>query len=313
MKAGGYRAGRIFFFLAILPVCFIFDSCAPKDPSLKFSADLQAIDKNIAGGNADKAEKSLARLRKSASSTSQWLSIAKRERSLGKADHAVTTLKAALKKLPASTVLTGVLVDTLTAADRLDEACAYSSALIDTPYAYLAAYPEIKLALKKDQLQVDPLQVDARQIDGLLIDPRFYIASFSMTDNPLFLRDAAVVYAAKGLMAAACDLTEKKAPSIGDHTVGDTADERLFRATLCYDTGMFDRVFRYLPGSHPSESFSETGRYRKRDRTFRYLPVSDQAFPIRRLGNGKIPECSIAFSGIFPFPKKIPTDGKRLV
>jgi tetratricopeptide (TPR) repeat protein len=76
----------------------------------------------------------------------------------------------------------------------------------------------------------------------LKVDPRLYIASFTMTDYPLFIRDAAVVYAVDGKLAAACELMEKKAPDPGANP-----DERLFRATLCYDTGMFDRVFEYLP------------------------------------------------------------------
>jgi len=235
VKTGRYRFGRICFILAcLLHIAFFFISCASEDPSLKFAAALLSIDSCIAGGKTDKAERALAHLRKSASSTSQWLSIVKRERSLGKNADAVTTLKSALKKLPANNVLTAVLVDTLINEARLDEACAYSSSLIDTPYAYVSAFPELKRAFVKDS----PLA------DVSKIDPRFYISSFRMTDNPVFLRDAAVVYAVGGKLAAACELIEKEA-----FGAGVNADERLFRATLCYDTGMNDRVFEYLPVS----------------------------------------------------------------
>lgn len=232
MSRRGRRRSLIFRSVASCALCIIIlASCSRRDP-LAFAAALSRVDGYIASGESRKALASLSRVRDSASSASQWLSVAKRERSLGANDAAAETLKKALHRIPASPELAAVLTDTLVAAGRLDEAKRYAPSLAKTPYASVGAYAEISRA---------------STTEPFAIDPRLWEAAYEASRASLFLRDAAVTYAMNGNLASACALLGYEGTPSPQALGSDLPpDERLFRATVLYDAGFYEGVFGYL-------------------------------------------------------------------
>ena len=213
--------------LSFLIASFVLISCSPKDSSLRFSDSLIKVDGWIASGNSKRALSALKKLTASAQSAGQWLSIAKRERALKAYPAAASTLKSALKHIPSNIEITAVLADTLMLAGKPDAVRAYSAALEGSPYGSTVALAEISRAAKTDPFS---------------IDPKYWQDAAIATGLPLFSRNAAVDWAMRGNLAAACSAVE----SVTDRSF---LDDALFRATLWYDAGFPDRTLSYLPPS----------------------------------------------------------------
>ncbi len=214
-------AGLAATFATVATVALFFASCSQSDPNAGFSHKLTSIDSYISAGEEAKALKKLASIRSSASSASQWLSIAKRERSLGKYGQAAVTLRKASRKLPANESLTAVLVDTLIEEKKFTEAAGFTDILRSSRYTPLASYAGIFGAKTFADLGA--------------ADPEWWIWALEATGLPLFRRNAAVMHAVSGNYAAACSLGT------------DAPGEAYFYALLCYDAQFFDQVFVYLP------------------------------------------------------------------
>lgn len=120
--------------------CVFFVACGKKDSAIKFSAILKQTDTYISQNNYKQAQKSLKLLQNYAISSTQWLSTAKRYRILKDYSGAVHVLKKALVSIPANETVTALLVDTLLLQGETAEANSYSTYLLDTRYASLAAY-----------------------------------------------------------------------------------------------------------------------------------------------------------------------------
>lgn len=256
-------AGMVALLVAVLFASVALVSCSPKDSSLRFSDSLKSIDGWIAAGDSKRALSSLKKLSKSAQSAGQWLSIAKRERALKAFPTAAATLKAALKKIPSNTDLAAVLADTLVLAGDLDGACAYSATLEGTPWGTTVAWAEISRASTTNPFSIDPI---------------YWQAAATVTGLPVFYRDAAVDWAMRGNLAAACSAAESQpfvgmaakaseSPSSGTGGAESSMaavpppaypDEALFRATLCYDAGFPDKTLEYL--SPADESITDLDR-----------------------------------------------------
>lgn len=212
-------------------------SCSRQSPDTRFLYSLSQIDARISAGDSSGALKKLLKLRSEAKSARQWLSLVKRERALDAYGQSLVTLKKAQKQIPVNVELTAVLVDTLTHLELYDEACTHTEALLDTPYAGVAPLPEIIRDGKNGLFRINPL---------------FWEEAYTVTGNPFFHRNAAVLYAASGNYAAACAL-EAKTP-----TGPPPSDENYFHALLCYDAGFPDQVFVYLDRNAPEKrNFAE--------------------------------------------------------
>lgn len=120
--------------------CVLCVSCGKKDSAVQFSTILVQADTYIQQGNIKNAQKSLKILQKYAISSTQWLSTAKRYRTLQDFSGAVRVLKKALVSIPANETVTALLVDTLLLQGETFEAASYSEYLLGTRYASLATY-----------------------------------------------------------------------------------------------------------------------------------------------------------------------------
>jgi tetratricopeptide (TPR) repeat protein len=216
----------------------LFSSCAKKDTTVRFNESLSGIDRDIASGNSRKALKSLARLRKDAMSAGNWLSIAKRERSLGDLKAAGNTLSRGLSRIPSSAELSAVMADTLILAGRVDDARDYASSLAETPYAPIRAWIDITVATR-----TDPFAADGES----------WQAAAAATGLPFFARNGAVTSAMRGDIPRALETAMAAANSAisGTFDSGEMPDDALFRATLCYDAGFPARVLELLPPDDP--------------------------------------------------------------
>lgn len=201
-------------------LAFLFISCSVKQNSSEFPRNLQEVDALVSSGETVQALKKLAKLRPRARTSAQWLSIAKRERSLGNYDAAAETLLAAVESIPANKDLSGVLVDTLIEANRIEEACSYSRVLSDTTYQSLSAYAELLKAGKEDPFN---------------LDPSIWKDAFHATGDQRFLLNAALLLAYAGKISEAQSLE------------GSARDNALFWAMLNFDAGFYERVFHHLP------------------------------------------------------------------
>jgi len=223
-------------FSAVLALCALFSvSCSRSDRKAGFSQKLASIDTLVSAGDKAKALNKLESLRSSAQSASQWLGIARRERDLDDYAHAETTLRKAMRKLPANESITAVLVDTLIERKKYTEAAGFTDILRSTPYTPLAAYAGIRAG------NLLP--------DTTPAGPQWWVWAFEATGNPAFLRNAAVLHAASGNFAAACALFADSSgfgASDADATAAGASDA-YFRALLCYDAKFYDRVFSFLP------------------------------------------------------------------
>ncbi|ULQ60589.1 hypothetical protein K7I13_04720 [Brucepastera parasyntrophica] len=198
----------------------------------QFSASLSGIDELIISGKNHEALNRLQRLRRSAGNTGQWLSIVKRERSISAYGQAAETLYTALKQFPVNEILLAVLVDTLILAGREQEAEEYSDVLISTPLSALPAYVRINATLDKSPA-----------IPSL--DPKYASAAYSVTADPVFRRNAAVLYARQGAFRPAISLYPP-AVLLDEDFAGFPPQERYFASLLYYDAGLYERVFLFL-------------------------------------------------------------------
>lgn len=224
MKFGeSARINRILIALELCPLCFfLFFSCTPNDRLETFSRALLQVDVLSANGKEKQALKKLASLRTEASGARQWMSIAKRERSMGYYPQAAITIRKALKQTPANLELTALLVDTLLDDNQVADACVFSPILIDSTFAPISAYAELIRASEADPLKIDPL---------------YWNKAFEATGNPKYSRNAALMHAMSGNYSAA------SAAVISDDKIPNNA---YFRALLAYDGGFYERVFYYL-------------------------------------------------------------------
>lgn len=203
---------RLPLFILIVAASFLLSgACGLFNAQNRFAQDLAAVDRTIDGGNRDGALKRLRALRKKAGTASQFLSVAKRERSLSAWDEAADTLNVARFKMPANDAILAVLTDTLSHDGHAAEAKERSAALLNTTYAVQGA--AIRLS--------DP---DSER------DPRWWQVAADLTGETVFRRNAAVWYAAAGNLPAACD----SAASVYSQTGG--RDRRML-ALLYYDAG----------------------------------------------------------------------------
>jgi tetratricopeptide (TPR) repeat protein len=244
VKNGKKRYLYVYCLLAGFAVCMLFlPSCSRSDPSAGFSRSLFVIDRLSAEGKTVLSLKKLRSLRNSAISTSQWLSLVKRERILKAYDQAADTLRLALKKMPSNATLAAVLVDTLAGMNQLEAANTFCPSLLKTMWAPVAA-----LAVIEYLSPADPLRVN----------PDYWLAAYSTVAVPSFLRNASVLYAFQGNFPGALSVLDSPAAkSAESSTVFESLpDESVYLATLNFDAGYFEKVFQFLP----RESMSSANR-----------------------------------------------------
>lgn len=236
MKTGGVRSGArsrpatIAIIVPIVVICLAaLSSCAKPDVHARFSESLARIDREIADGNGCAAAKSLVRLRKHATSSGNWLSIAKRERSLGDMRAAEKTLSEGLTRIPSSAELAAVMADTLILGGNVEKARDYASSLGSTAYAPLRSWLDITVTTR-----TDPFAVDGTS----------WKAAAEATGLPFFARNGVVACAMNGNLSLACETALANTLEM--------ADEPLFRATLYYDAGFDERVLEMLSPEDPA-------------------------------------------------------------
>lgn len=197
-----------------------------------FSRGLGLADSIASQGDTGKSLNRLKRLRKKASSASQWLSIAKRERALGDSRAAVKTLQAGMRKLPTNPLLGAVLADTLNGLGEYDKAMAYHDLVSQTKYASVTALSMIR----ETSVTFPPI-----------MDPGIWVVAYDATGNPACLRNAAVLYAAMGKMGEAL--------AAADREYRVTGRDPYLCALIAYDASRFDASVSYL--SVPLESLPD--------------------------------------------------------
>ncbi len=219
MRDGGLRCVGLFMLLAI----FLSLSCSCRSDSAAFARGLSSADEAIAGGDTKKALASLAALRKKAVGVSNWLSVAKRERSLGFPQAAIITLEKGLSVYRSNQLLAAVLADTCVEMGRYDEASLLRSELAGSAFFPLVAYADVlrtKATFPPD------------------IDPAVWVSAFEASGEPSFLGNAATLYAVRGMNAEALALANRRFVLDGS--------QGLFPALLSYDAGFAERVSAYL-------------------------------------------------------------------
>jgi len=214
---------------AMAAVSFGAVSCAKSDASVAFNRELGKVDRLIAEGNRKKAEKALAKLRKSALSSIQWLSIAKRERGLGNNRESLVTLRAGEEALPSSVHIRAVLAATMSELGLYEQSAAYGQALSGTPYSAIPAYAALRL-----------IAANSSALFPAELDPATWDRVDAALPNPEFKKNAAMLHAAKGDYLAALRSIETLADS-----------DAYLCALLAYDAGMLDLAKRYLGNFSP--------------------------------------------------------------
>lgn len=243
MKKGNSRYRFKGILLAGIAVCaFASISCHKTDESRRFSDSLARIDVLTSTGDSVKALKNLSNLRKSATSVSQWLSIAKRERDLDAGSAALVTLAEGLHRIPSSAELAAVMADTLIRRGDYERAIDYASSLAGSPYEILVSYAEIKRSANADFSS---------------IAPKSWLSAATATGLPVFRRNAAVAEAMKGNLSVACSVAVGPIDVVGVADAADVvyapdvidtpdalflSDEELFRSILFYDAGFDEKV-----------------------------------------------------------------------
>ncbi len=196
---------------------------------------LSAVDAVIAQGDKGKAAKALRRLRANATGTGEWISIVKRERSLDLQEQSIDTLRAGLKKLPASESLTALLSYTLYESRRSDwlvEASSMAEGLLSSHFSATASLVCIT--------------ADAYRRDRTLERPEAQEGAYQATGIPLFLRNAASLYAFRGDMEEA----RRCALSIPDPTDTDA----YCTALIMSDSSLDESVLSLLASSETLRS-----------------------------------------------------------
>lgn len=218
--------------------CLVFFSCSRSDSGTAFSRKLEKIDTVISAGDSAAALKRLALLRKDARNATHWLSIAKRERALDSGDGAIKTLLGALRAYPTNTVIMAALADTEIEMGKLDDALSRAAPLSGTPYGSLAVYAAV-------------MKGRSGFVPGM--DANAWSEAWALTNDPVFLRDAAVISAAAGDFSRAASTAVSWRSTVASRVVGFDVDEgdaglslaNSLCARLSYDAGLYDRVARY--------------------------------------------------------------------
>lgn len=205
----------------ILFIVFLFFSCSGKTNEQAFLDGLSNIDVQIAEGRQTKALKSLKRLQKKAVNSTNYVSIVKRQLKLNSIPDALISLQTGIKKFPDSPELSALLTSILIDSGKPAEALPYCEKLKDTPYASLGAEASI----------LSDIAFNSFNSDFSLLK-----AAYDKTENQVFLKNAAIVLAAKGRL--------REASHLRYNIPNDVAPEHpFFWSCIVYDLGVFDSIF----------------------------------------------------------------------
>lgn len=205
----------------ILFIVFLFFSCSGKTNEQAFLDGLSNVDVQIAEGRQTKALKSLKRLQKKAVSSTNYVSIAKRQLKLNSIPDALISLQTGIKNFPDSPELSALLTSILIDSGKPAEALPYCEKLKDTPYASLGAEASI----------LSDIAFNSFNSDFSLLK-----AAYDKTENQVFLKNAAIVLAAKGRL--------REASHLRYNIPNDVAPEHpFFWSCIVYDLGVFDSIF----------------------------------------------------------------------
>ena len=205
----------------ILFIVFLFFSCSGKTNEQAFLDGLSNVDVQIAEGRQTKALKSLKRLQKKAVNSTNYVSIVKRQLKLNSIPDALISLQTGIKNFPDSPELSALLTSILIDSGKPAEALPYCEKLKDTPYASLGAEASI----------LSDIAFNSFNSDFSLLK-----AAYDKTENQVFLKNAAIVLAAKGQL--------REASHLRYNIPNDVAPEHpFFWSCIVYDLGVFDSIF----------------------------------------------------------------------
>ena len=205
----------------ILFIVFLFFSCSGKTNEQAFLDGLSNVDVQIAEGRQTKALKSLKRLQKKAVNSTNYVSIVKRQLKLNSIPDALISLQTGIKKYPDSPELSALLTSILIDSGKPAEALPYCENLKNTPYASLGAEASI----------LSDIAFNSFNSDFSLLK-----AAYDKTENQVFLKNAAIVLAAKGRL--------REASHLRYNIPNDVAPEHpFFWSCIVYDLGVFDSIF----------------------------------------------------------------------
>ncbi len=200
---------------------FLVFSCSVKTNEQTFSDELLKVDSYIIKGQSTKALKSLRRLQKKAVTSSNYISIVKRQLRLDSIPDAINCLQNGIKNSPASNELPALLISILIDAGRYADALPYCELLKGTPYASLGAEASI----------LSDIALNAFNSDFSLLK-----AAYKKTENQVFLKNAAISLASAGRLRDAYNLryeiSQDKAP-----------ESPFFWSCIAYDLGVFEPIF----------------------------------------------------------------------
>ncbi len=223
------------FAVLLAVVVFVYISRA-RPSAYAFSNILAEVDLLIENGERAKALSLLERARKRTVSSVNWLSIAKREIALLDFAAAEESLHQALELFPANDRLSAVLVYLFVQEGRIDDAVPFLPFLAGTEFVPLAAYAEIALDAPDFSLSGET---------GLHARSSAYTDAWRFTGNPVFRRDAAVLYTLAGdYSAASSTYVIVPEATTSEKAYDALPNDRLFRALLAYD----DKAFSAVPG-----------------------------------------------------------------
>ena len=205
----------------ILFIVFLFFSCSGKTNEQAFLDGLSNVDVQIAEGRQTKALKSLKRLQKKAVNSTNYVSIVKRQLKLNSIPDALISLQTGIKNFPDSPELSVLLTSILIDSEKPAEALPYCENLKNTPYASLGAEASI----------LSDIALNSFNSDFSLLK-----AAYDKTENQVFLKNAAIVLAAKGRL--------REASHLRYNIPNDVAPEHpFFWSCIVYDLGVFDSIF----------------------------------------------------------------------
>lgn len=202
-------------------IVFLFFSCSDKTNEQAFLDGLSNVDVQIAEGRQTKALKSLKRLQKKAVNSTNYVSIVKRQLKLNSIPDALISLQTGIKNFPDSPELSALLTSILIDSGKPAEALPYCEKLKDTPYASLGAEASI----------LSDIAFNSFNSDFSLLK-----SAYDKTENQVFLKNAAIVLAAKGRL--------REASHLRYNIPNDVAPEHpFFWSCIVYDLGVFDSIF----------------------------------------------------------------------
>ncbi len=225
-------AAAFFLFSALLVSVILYRSFQGRYGD-SFPEILSKIDGLSMEGEKGKALSVLKDARKKAVSTSQWLSLAKREIKLEAMEQAEETLLSALKDFPVNDRLSAVLVYVFLRENKIQSARNYIQFLKGTDFSSLASYTEI----------ISSMPESGSPPDFVSMNPDSYGNAWNVTGNPVFRRDAAVLYAAGGNYKQAYDIVCSEPENLsGDSVYQPLEREAFFQALIAYDAGLYGEV-----------------------------------------------------------------------